>query len=284
VTRGALVCCVWLAAGCVDQLVLRPSDGAMDGALDAGDAPAPLADGAPAEAPDAAPREDAPPPVCGNGRREPGETCETCGIDLAGVPEVANNEDDNCDGRVDEHTRTRLARLHCDRLSRACSNPTSDWDHCFSTEPSTLKCFNDPDPSSLGSACRADGYDLYIHALSLGEGSPIPWGGGELYRLWDCYSPSNTQHVYVIEHDAMQHRSWGYRCVPIGYVPLGPWPRDRTRRVYAHNMQALTTRFYDFEPVSGECARSCATPQSMACAGRCDVCDENPLWWAWETR
>lgn len=186
--------------------------------------------------------------VCGDGHADPVETCATCPEDLLRRSEEPNDEDDNCDGQVDEGLRLKLYRLHCSD-HQDCGNPTLDWDHCFATERLANRC--DFAPDSRRASCETDGNFLSIYPLRIGSGSSVSFGAGRLYRLKECFDAGRTMHRYVIDDgtplDASAPREV---CRYLGYAPLVSWTRPDTHPVYAHEFAAATDRYFDADSIA----------------------------------
>lgn len=200
---------------------------------------------------------------CGNGTCDPGENCSSCRADCA-RSETADYADNDCDGEVDNGVRLRLRRVFYSN-GFACTNPSVDWDHCFSSAPSGFTCAG----SGQGTLNQDDpGREIYVYPPSLSTGTSAMVGPYLLSRLDSCYNAGVREHRYAVPGSGAYPGGGGWVCSPIGFVKTGSMIGDGTNvLIYEHYFNAGSDYFYSSDPTEGS-------------GGSC-IFTHAPAWYAW---
>lgn len=186
-----------------------------------------------------------------------------------GAAEVPDYLDNDCNGNVDELSRTVMRRRFGGN-GLASSNPAANFDHCFSGG-SANSCATG-ESSSLGSYSY-DGVSFKLYDLSIGSATTQAVGPVTLVRLAECYNGAASEHRYWTM-DSLQYSilssTAGWVCTPVGYVKTGASSGlDPTREISMHwhiGQQMLSDSMYS----------------TIALEGAPDYAPQGVVWFAWQ--
>jgi len=160
-----------------------------------------------------------------------------------GAPESADYLDNDCDGSVDEGSRTLLTRLFWSN-GLDCLNVSADFDHCLSTGGGGSSCAGSGQGGGAGYV--TDGHEFYVYDAGLGGGDTITVGGYLLAALHSCYLAGASEHYYLTyDHPDYPVAGWTCTTSPIGYVKTGAGIADPHQiGIRLHYAPSISDRMY----------------------------------------